>query len=359
MEEYWLWFLTRKTLYRPQQRELLRAFCTPKGVFEAKEEELERLKGLSPSQRAELLGGKREWNPEKYAHGLDARGIRFISREHPKFPERLKEIPDPPFGLFVKGALPRPDIPAAAIIGARSCSLYGKEKAAELGSFLAENGIQVISGMALGIDGAAQWAALEAKGKSFAVLGCGADICYPKSNRSLYERLASEGGILTEYPPGTQPLAMHFPVRNRIISGLSDCVAVVEAREKSGSLITADLALDQGKEVFAVPGRMEDPLSRGCNRLIAQGAGILWEKEELLYACGQTPGAAGKKEIPKLVLEKKENMVYSVLDFHSRSLEEIVEDTGLLPQEAMAAVVSLKLLGAVKETAKNYYAKLF
>ena len=208
---------------------------------------------------------------------------------------------------LVKGALPRPDIPAAAIIGARSCSLYGKEKAAQLGSFLAKkrhsghqrDGAWNRRGGPVG----GPWRPRE---KVLLFLGAARISAIPKATAALYERLASEGGILTEYPPGTQPLAMHFPVRNRIISGLSDCVAVVEAREKSGSLITADLALDQGKEVFAVPGRMEDPLSRGCNRLIAQGAGILWEKEELLYACGQTPGAAGKKEIPKLVLEKKE-----------------------------------------------------
>ena len=188
-------------------------------------------------------------------------------------PGRLLPFRDRPAGLFVRGTLPAKDRFTAAIVGARSCTELGRQTAERLAFRLAEAGVQVISGLALGIDGAAHKGALEAGGKTFAVLGCGADRCYPRENYGLFHKMEIQGGVLSEFVPGTSPLPMNFPMRNRIISGLSDAVILVEAREKSGSLITADLALEQGKEVFAVPGRITS-LSRGCNRLIQNGAAV-------------------------------------------------------------------------------------
>lgn len=185
--------------------------------------------------------------------------------EHPAYPARLREIPHAPCGLFVKGRLPqfekgKKKVQAAAIVGARwgkpRRSFVGKKKPPEP---LALEGIPVISGMASGIDGAAQEAALLAGGASYAVLGCGPDLCYPRHNRGLYQMLETGGGLISEYPPGTPPIAWHFPYRNRIISGLSDAILVVEARLKSGSLITADYALEQGKDVYAVPAGLRTP----------------------------------------------------------------------------------------------------
>ena len=210
------------------------------------------------------------------------KSIRFVRRGDRDYPRRLREIPDPPEKLYVLGRLPEENIPAVAVIGARDCTEYGRYVASRLGETLGRKGVQVISGMARGIDGIGQEAALAAGGSSFAVMGSGVDICYPARNRDLYEKLKAGGGILSEYAPGTPAMPHNFPKRNRIVSGLSDAVVVVEAREKSGTLITVDMALEQGREVYAVPGRVTDGLSAGCNRLLKLGAGILSDTEEFL-----------------------------------------------------------------------------
>ena len=212
------------------------------------------------------------------------------------FPKRLKEISDPPLVLYRIGKLPEPGKKMAAIVGARACSSYGKEMAEYFARGLAKEGIGIVSGMARGADGIAQRAALSAGGYSVAVLGCGVDICYPEENRPLYEKLWDNGCILSEYPPGTLPHSRLFPPRNRIISALSDLVLVIEAREKSGTLITVDMALEQGKDVFAVPGRITDTCSRGCNRLIGNGAGIAVSVAQLLQELQGSVPHAGRDE---------------------------------------------------------------
>ena len=257
-------------------------------LYTAPEKELRFLWGeagaKTPGSREEwqaLLNARRQ-EPERIEEELARAGIGFVSALEEGFPEKLREIPDPPFGIYYKGSMPLENEPAAAIIGARLASGYGREQARRFGRQIGARGIAVISGMARGIDGISQKAALDAGGKSYAVLGCGVDICYPEENRELYERLQQEGGVLSEYPPGMQPVAKLFPPRNRIISGLSDLVLVIEARKKSGTLITVDMALEQGREVYALPGRVSDSLSDGCNRLIRQGAGPATCPEDIL-----------------------------------------------------------------------------
>ena len=174
----------------------------------------------------------------------------FIPWTSPQYPERLRHIPDPPFALYVKGELPCEEVPTVAIIGARACSEYGKAVAAQFGRQLGAVGVQIISGMARGIDGIAQKAALDINGKSYAVLGCGADVCYPPESNVLYEQLCLKGGVISEYPPGTEAKSGFFPMRNRIISGLADLLLVVEARKRSGTYITVTRALEQGKDVL-------------------------------------------------------------------------------------------------------------
>lgn len=224
-------------------------------------------------------------------------GIRMLRLQDEEYPERLREIPHPPKELYVLGEIPKEQTPTVAIIGARDCSEYGSYVASVLGAAMGHSGVQVVSGMARGIDGIGQEAALDAGGSAYAVLGCGVDICYPAKNRPLYEKLQTGGGILSEYPPGTPPLPGYFPARNRIVSGLADAVVVVEAREKSGTLITVDMALEQGREVYVVPGRVTDPLSKGCNRLMKLGAGILLNTEdfaeELRGICARRFSAVG------------------------------------------------------------------
>lgn len=212
---------------------------------------------------------------------------RCIRLDDADYPESLRSIADAPKQLYVRGSLPDQNRPSVALIGSRQCSIYGREMARWFGERLAGAGVQIISGMARGVDGIAQLAALNAGGQSYGVLGCGTDICYPKENKKLYEMLPASGGLLSEYPPGMPPLSHHFPKRNRIISALSDCVLVIEAKERSGTLITADFALEQGREVYALPGRLSDALSGGCNRLLFQGAGLALSPEDILeFLCG-------------------------------------------------------------------------
>lgn len=258
------------------------------------------------------------------------RGIFLVTEDEPQFPERLSRIPDKPYALYFAGRLPQAEKRAVAVIGARECTAYGRYMAEQFGATFAKAGIQVISGMARGIDGIGQTAALKEGGYSLGVLGCGVDICYPGENRELYETLLAAGGICSEYPPGTEPRAVLFPPRNRIISGLCDAVLVVEAREKSGTLITVDMALEQGREVYALPGRATDPLSGGCNRLIRQGAGLASSPEEVLEELmggagrGLFAGSKGKAVQGRLVfLEGVQGELWEILDFNPLPAQEL------------------------------------
>ena len=302
-------------------------------IWKAEKRELERSGLLSHGRLSGLLEARlREEELREDFAALEKRGLRFIAWWEEGYPGRLLPFRDRPAGLFVRGTLPAKDRFTAAIVGARSCTELGRQTAERLAFRLAEAGVQVISGLALGIDGAAHKGALEAGGKTFAVLGCGADRCYPREN--------------------------YFPMRNRIISGLSDAVILVEAREKSGSLITADLALEQGKEVFAVPGRITDPLSRGCNRLIQNGAAVCLGPEDVLEAFGikiEKKTRADKKTEKRLA--KNENMVYSFLDSRSGTLEEIMDACGLSVTETMECLLKLELMGMVQGNGDQYYCR--
>ncbi|SCY08775.1 DNA-processing protein DprA [Butyrivibrio sp. INlla14] len=264
-------------------RSIDKLLCSGMNCKEIYEADVKEFKGiLTPARIKSLENSKRSWDFELEAKKLKDKGISFIPRIDKRFPEKLKNIPDPPFAIYVKGNLPDPEKPSVAIIGARLCSDYGRQMARTFGRGLALAGVQVISGMARGIDGISQKAAIEAGGNSYGIVGCGADYIYPPENKPIYEQLCLSGGVISEYPPGTEPKANFFPMRNRIISGLADIVLVIEAREKSGTQITVDTALEQGREVLAVPGRVTDRLSDGCNLLISQGAGVAISVSDVL-----------------------------------------------------------------------------
>lgn len=296
-----------------------------------------------------------EWKQEY--DGLLNRNIRFIPFFEKEYPRRLLPYGDKPAALFVKGRLPQDEKPTVALVGARNCTEYGRDMSRWFASSLAKEGVQVISGLAMGVDRAAHEGAME-YGDTFAVLGCGINICYPRENYRLFSDMEVQGGILTEFPLGTRPAPMNFPRRNRIISGLADAVIIIEAREKSGSLITADLALEQGKEVFAIPGRISDPLSAGCNRLLQSGAapcltpgdifeylGIKYDKKLIVHKNSEKR------------LAKNENLVYSCLDSRPRHLEEIMKASRLSVTEAMEGLVSLELMGLIQGTGNQYYCR--
>lgn len=268
---------------------------------------------------------------EASAAGFDAvgeygrmtdRGIRFVSEDEEEYPNKLKDIPDAPCAVYYIGKLPEENKKTIAMIGARNCSEYGKAMARQFGEILAGAGVQIVSGMARGIDGIGQQAALDMGGYSLAVLGCGVDICYPPDNRMLYDRLIEQGGICSEYPPGIQPRAALFPPRNRIISGLCDGVLVIEAKERSGTLITVDMALEQGREVYALPGRVTDAMSRGCNELIRQGAELVLSPQDMLRGLEPDSG------VDTTCIQRKNNVpgdlpgrLFKLLDYQPASAD--------------------------------------
>jgi DNA processing protein len=288
---------------------------------------------------------------------LEEKGIRFITPSEEAYPGSLLHMYDYPMGLFVRGELPAADKPSAAIIGARNCTAYGKQAAEYVGKELAKGGVQIISGMAAGIDGAGHRGALLGGGKTFGVLGCGVNICYPRTNYELYGQILSNGGILSEYPPGTKPLPQNFPVRNRIISGLSDVLIVIEAKKKSGSLITVEMGLEQGKEVFAMPGRMNDVLSEGCHSLIQAGANILTSPKDVLDFMGIVhEKKENSDEKNDKGLAKMEKMVYSCLEISvPLHLEQIASRAGLSVSQSMDALLQLELAGLAVRTSGLYY----
>ncbi len=279
-KQYAYWLCSIPKVGNRTMEKLLEVFGTPEGIYYASEKEWAQL--VKAAQLGEMKKHRRQWSLGEEYVKMQKQGIQFLLKEEPEYPQRLRQIPDAPLGVFVKGGLPEENGLSVAVIGARDCSEYGRFVAEELGRVLGENKIQVISGMARGIDSISQEAALRAGGTSVAVLGNGVDICYPAQSRSLYDRIQTQGCLLSSYPPGTAPRPQNFPPRNRIVSGLADVVVVIEARSKSGTLITVDMALEQGKEVYVVPGRVTDRLSDGCNGLLKQGAGILLSPYEFV-----------------------------------------------------------------------------
>ena len=283
--------------------------------------------------------------------------IKCVTIENPEFPERLRKLPGMPKKLYYIGNLPDPQKPAAAVVGARMCSPYGRCQAFKYARKMAEYGVQIISGMARGIDAEGHKGALDTDAPTFAVLGSGVDVCYPASNRWLYHRILEKGGgIISELPPGSPPANWAFPARNRIISGLSDAILVVEAKEQSGSLITATFALEQGHSVYALPGAVTEALSRGCNKLIFDGAGIAYSPEIMLLEWGIVPETKPENlEKKKLGLAPDLDLVYSGLDLRPENLDNLIRKTGFSASKVCALLTELQLMGLVGETGRQYY----
>ncbi|MBB6216465.1 DNA processing protein [Anaerosolibacter carboniphilus] len=265
---------------------LIRRFGSARNVFFASASELLRSDGINENIIHNILQNRDEERIEAQRIIIEKLGIDILSRNDMEFPCNLRNIYDPPYLLYKIGSIHTDDETAVAIVGARKATPYGKWAAYKLAGDLAKRGITVVSGMAYGIDTAAHRGALDNGGRTIAVLGCGVDICYPKSNYSLMKEIQKNGAVVSEYAIGTPPLPNHFPPRNRIISGMAKGIVVIEANEKSGSLITAEFALEQGREVFAVPGNINSSLSRGTNQLIKDGAKIVTCVEDILEELG-------------------------------------------------------------------------
>ena len=282
MLKYWVWLSELKGLRNQTRLALLRRFGDPESIFYADADELLLTDGVERSQ-LKLLENHDLAPADRILADCQRLDIRLLTLSDAAYPGRLKNIYDPPALLYCKGRLPLlDDLLCVAVVGTRDCTPYGVACAEKLGFGLASGGAAVVSGLAKGIDAAAIRGALRAGGVTVGVVGNGLDVYYPHESRYLYEDVASAGVLLSEYPPGTEPASGHFPVRNRIISGLSLAALVVEAPEKSGALITAATALEQGRDVFAVPGPIDAPASVGCNCLIRDGAGLVSDASDIL-----------------------------------------------------------------------------
>lgn len=354
--KYEYWFAKIQGINLRKKIRLRQCMKTAEAIYYIEETQLKKTEFLNEREQNKILQAKQQKDLEKEYEKLCEKGIRFIPYFADEYPKKLKGISDYPYALYVKGSLPDENAKKAALVGARRCTPYGEKYAVDFGKILAEHGVQIISGMARGVDGMGHRGALLGNGKTFAVLGCGADVCYPREHIGLYvDILEQGGGIISELPPGTLPFPQNFPARNRIISGLSDVVLVMEAGEKSGSLITVDMALEQGREVYALPGPINSRMSAGCNELIRQGAGILLSPEMILEEWNLAGEKNGKDGKNKKMLETQEELLYSCLGLYPKSLEEILRETKLEVCQVMEILVSLELRGYIREVSKNHY----
>lgn len=359
-EEYWYWFCTIPGFTARKLQNILTYYGSPQEAFRMPEELLRQFPNVREEDTAAWKNSIAEIDSVcREYHELAERGIHFITKEQSGYPQRLLQIYDAPMGLFFRGRLPADHRPSVSIIGARGCTSYGREIAHALGKELAACGVQIVSGMAVGIDGAGQRGALEGGGDSYAVLGSGIDVCYPRENYDLYHDLPEKGGVISEYHPKMAGLPHLFPMRNRIISALSDCIIVVEARRKSGTLITVDQGLEQGKDIFAVPGRIGDPLSEGCNELIRNGAGIVTSTEDILrFLHIESKKLKKITHSSKKALVNEEKIIYSCLGFREKHIEEILGECGMPVSQTAAILLQLELKGWITQPQKNYYRKV-
>ncbi len=298
-------------------------------------------------------------NSEKFqqtCHKIESLQVRLISFWDDDYPPLLREIHDPPALLYLRGKLPAND--GFAIVGSRRATSAGLALTRKLATTLAQHNICIVSGLARGVDSAAHRGALDGNGSTIAVLGCGIDQIYPPENRQLFDEIQYENGIITEYPPETPPLAGHFPGRNRIISGLSRGVLIVEAAEKSGSLITGDFALEQGRELFAVPGALQNPNSRGTNRLLKEGAQFVTEAADILQVLW--PNQPSRKEQRQSnnfteQLDEPALKVFHLLGYEPLHSDEIARQCGLTPMELSVILLDLELRGGIQTLPGNHY----
>jgi DNA processing protein len=333
---------------------LLNAFEDAGSAWQASPQAL-RSAGLGQKVIENLLGVRSQVDLEKIWDQIMAQKIKVVTWEDETYPRRLKEIDQPPPVLYVVGDLLTEDEWAVAVVGTRRITSYGRQISEEVGGCLARSGVTVVSGLARGVDAVAHQAALNAGGRTIAVLGSGVDRIYPPEHRRLAEQIIERGAIVSDYPPGASPEAANFPPRNRIISGLSIAVVVIEAGVTSGALITAAFAADQGREVFAVPGNIRAPQSIGSNRLIQQGARPLLEVQEILESLDLTKVNEHRAARAVLPMDATESKLYNVLGPEPLHINDIGEQTGMPMAQLSAALALMELKGAVRHVGGMQY----
>lgn len=337
-------------------KKLFAQFASGRKIWEADIAALLRA-GVTPLMAGKIAEGRRKINPQKVLAEIEQEGIRVIEFSEPDYPDNLKSLIDSPPVLFVKGELQPRDALAIAVVGTRKASNAGLSASRWLAREMAKAGLTVVSGLARGVDAAAHWGALEAGGRTIAVLGCGVDVVYPPEHVRLKAEIEKQGAVVSEFPPGTPPYAWNFPARNRIISGLSLGVVVAEAGEKSGALITADFALEQGREVFAIPGNIRNDSGKGSNLLLKQGAKIVSGVEDILEELN-LENLASSSESGEPNLSGMEERILNALDADGVEIENLIEATGLASAELLPVLFKLESRGWVERCPGNIYLKV-
>lgn len=354
--KYWVWLSSLPGIGARRFYDLINRFETAENVFYSTAEEL-KSHGLIGEETVKTITSSRNIEKiDKYLKKVKDNGIEIYLSNQENYPKNLKNIFDPPPILYCLGELREEDEQSVAIVGSRKASEYGLKTAEQLGTELVQSGLTVVSGMALGIDAAAHRGAIKGGGRTIAVFACGVTNPHPKSNINLYREILKNGAVVSEYPLGIQPVPGNFPARNRIISGLSLGTVIVEANVRSGSLITTDFALEQGREVFAVPGNINSPNSKGTNALIKNGAKLVDCVEDILY---ELPGEfCISRSAQQVDLDAEEQRLVRILAESGKSLNQLAEATGIEIRDILSITAMLEIKGMIKSINGIYYSEL-
>lgn len=347
--KYWVGFNLIRGIGPVRLEKLLGHFGDIRSAWEARSDQLAAA-GLNQKLTWQLIQKRERTDLDQLVITLRESGIKVFYWDHPNYPERLRLIPQSPFVIYLHGDLVNEDIWGVAIVGTRRYSDYGRQITEELARMLAGCGITVVSGLARGIDGIAHQAALEAGGRTLAVLGSGIDKIYPPEHQKLAERIITRGALISDYPLGTPPDGSNFPPRNRIISGLSRIIVVIEAGMKSGALITAGYAAEQGKEVFAVPGKITSPVSKGANLLIKQGAHPLLSVQDVLDQLNMTLVSEQRAIQKTLPSDPREALLFQAVGDEPQHVDDISTLVHLPIEEVTSTLALMELKGMVRKT---------
>lgn len=355
-KKYWIGFNLIKGIGAVRMQNLVAHFGDLESAWNANPNELAE-SGLGAKLVEKVVSARKDINLDQVWAKIEAQGIKIVTWADEEYPNRLREIDQPPPILYIRGEYLQDDLFAVAIVGTRKVTAYGRQVTEEIASFLAMNGITVISGLARGVDAIAHQTALKVGGRTIGILGSGVDKIYPPEHRGLAEQMMGRGALISDYAVGTPPDASNFPPRNRIISGLSLAVVVIEAAETSGALITAEFAAEQGREIFAVPGSILAPQSKGTNKLIQNGALPLLTPDDLMQALDLTRIGEHKSARKILPADEVEAKVLSVLSSEPLHVDEIRNQAGLPIEKISATLALMELKGMVRQVGgMNYVA---
>ena len=354
---FWIGFQLVPNMGPVRTRQLVDHFGSPEAAWGAPEAAL-RSTGLSPALAASVAEARHNIDLAAEVNKLDSHGVEAVSIDSPGYPRLLRHIPAQPTVIYVKGSYEPIDDLAIGIVGTRRSTTYGADMTRLIAGDLARAGVTIVSGLARGIDTIAHEAALSAGGRTIAVCGCGLDTIYPPQNRRLAARIIEQGALISEYPIGVPPDGPHFPARNRIISGLSRGVLVIEAPRRSGALITSSFALDQGRDVYAVPGSAMSRQSEGCHELIRSGASLVTSADHILEDLNVTASQSAVQSRMVLPETDAEKLLLACIGAEPRHINELSMDTGIPIHEANGTLLTMELKGLIRQSGAQHYVRL-